>query len=363
MDNQQRQDEVSLKVLLLKTGDYARELIRYWKITLAVVILSLGYTIFTALTTPKKFQAELTFMVNEDESSQLGGVEAVLESIGISGAAANSEYNLDKILQLSKSQRVLFDALLDSSEVKGKRDLNANHLIRVQNLHKVWKREKPKLVKFFFTHDSLAIFNRQESTALKYIYGMVLGNNSNTPLLTTTILEDPGIMSMTLVTRSEEFSYQFLSQIFRHLSQFYIDKTTEKQFDTYRKVSQQVDSIRVVMAKKEYELANFSDRNQSLVTETSALRRAQLERDVFVLNTMYGEAVKNEEIAKFALKNKTPFVQPIDFPFPPLKVIRVSLPKSIIIGILFGLFFSALFLLGRKALREVMATPAEEGNI
>ena len=70
---------------------------------------------------------------------------------------------------------------------------------------------------------------------------------------------------------------------------------------------------------------------------------------------MYGEIIKNLEISDFTLRNKTPFVQPIDRPILPLDAEKTSLFKSMFIGGFLGLFLSILFITIRKILREVMS--------
>ena len=60
---------------------------------------------------------------------------------------------------------------------------------------------------------------------------------------------------------------------------------------------------------------------------------------------MYGESIKNLEIADFSLKNKTPFIQIIDRPFAPLTPIFKSKLMAIIKGGFLGGFLGITFLL------------------
>lgn len=350
-----KEDDLTLRDIVVRVRMYFLEIMRNWKIVLLITIPILTYLIAAAFLTPKKFIAELTFMVNEDEGSKIGGVADVLESLGVVSGGSNSEYNLEKILELAKSQRILFACLMKKATIKDKEDYFANHIIRTYNLHKEWKKDKPKLANFLFTRDSLPTFSRLENSALKAIYKLLLGEGGNEPLLTTVVLENSGIMSLTLKSRNEELSAQMSRVIFEELSNFYVSQTTKKQRETYKKVSEEADSIRAVLKAKEFELATFVDTKQGLITQRSQLQRDQIERDVFVLNTMYGEAVANEEVAKFALKNRTPFILPIDLPVEPLKQVRSSKLTAGITGLVVGLILASIFIIGRRLYLDTMS--------
>ena len=84
------------------------------------------------------------------------------------------------------------------------------------------------------------------------------------------------------------------------------------------------------------------------------LKRERLEREISLLNVMYAESVKNREIAEFSLKNKTPFIKPIDLPFAPLKIIGVNWPLNLAYGLIFGLVLGVGFVVGRRIFRQIM---------
>ncbi len=358
-------DEISLREIILQVQEYFVYIFRNWKVLLYFIVPLFFYLTYLAFVTPKKYTGELSFMVNEDEGSQLGGVADVLESIGLAGGTTNSEYNLDKILELAKSRRILSIALMKKGMVNDEEDYYANHIIKNYELHKKWKRDKPKLVDFYFTRDSIPSFNRLENSAMKYIIGMLLGKQNDPPILTTAVLENSGIMSMEMVSVSEQLSVQLLNTIFRELSEFYIRQSTEKQRDIYEKVHQETDSLRMALLSKEYELASFNDKNQGLITQRAQVRKDQLSREVFLLNTMYSEAASNEEVAKFTLKKKTPFIQAIDTPTVPLKLTKPSLAKNTLLAVVLGLIFGGLFLAGRKLYLDAMkrGTFSEEASV
>ncbi|MBR9921808.1 MAG: hypothetical protein GYB31_13290 [Bacteroidetes bacterium] len=341
--------------LTVASRKYFREVRKNWKLIGLIVLACVIVSILRAKFTKATFQADLSFMVNEDEGGKLSGLSTVLEDIGLGiGGAASSEYNLEKIMELMRSRRILEASLLERGEVNGREDIFANHIIEIYELHKEWDRNKPRLKGLIFTHDSIPLLTVQENTGLQVLYKMLLGSKGEPPLLKSEILDMPAILELTLTTRNEDLSYKLLKAIYSKLSDFYIEKTVEKQRETYQLVSHEADSIRDVLADKEFQLATFEDQNQSLVTKRSQLRKDRLEREILILSAMYGEAAANEEVAKFTLRKRTPFIQSIDIPRPPLKRIKPSLSSSFVKGLLAGLILGVVFVIGRLVYRETM---------
>jgi uncharacterized protein involved in exopolysaccharide biosynthesis len=125
---------------------------------------------------------------------------------------------------------------------------------------------------------------------------------------------------------------------------------------TYRIVTMKRDSVLGELRSAEYQLANFKDRNRGLFMRTDYVTELRLQRDVTALATMYGEVLKNVEVADFSLRNKTPFIQTIDAPIPPIEPTQISLLRKIAIGIILGGALGSAIIIGRKAFREMMAS-------
>ena len=146
-----------------------------------------------------------------------------------------------------------------------------------------------------------------------------------------------------------------LEAIYENLSTYYIEKATEKQLHTYEAIKFKTDSIFTEIRSTEYALANFKDTNFGLRTRKDQLRAAQLEAQVKILYTMFGEAKKNQEMTEFALRDQTPVVQVIDSPIPPIEPEDGSKAKAIIIACLLGGFLGGGYIIGRKIIRDALA--------
>lgn len=351
---EQEEQELSLKDLILRIREYAQEIRRYWWIVVLTCIPTIGWQAYLAYTTPVQYNAGLTFMVDEESSSGAGMLGALLGDFGLPGG----ENNYDKILELSKSQRIIRMALFRKVEIDGKNDYLANHFIRIQKVHEEEWYKKPKdptqpsLNGFFFTRDSFENFSRLEYSAFKSIYGLIIGDSKHKPLFTSSYSDESGIMYLSLNTRSEQLSLSLLNTIYYNLSDFYIKSSTEKELATFEIIQQKVDSLKIMLQSSETRQARFSDSNLGLVRQVDKLPLEQTSRNKALYSLMYGEALKNLEIADYAVKDRTPYIQMIDSPIPPLNKLKFSKLKGLIIALIAGLTIGVSIIAGRKVIKE-----------
>lgn len=346
------EDEITLKELILKVQEYCWEVVRNWKWVVLITIPFVAFFLYKAISTPTTYAAQLTFMVNEDDGNGLGGMSAILGQFGLGGG--KSKNNLDKILELAKSQRILNEVVFEKVKIGGVEDYLANHIIRIYDYEEKWDSDTTGLKNFRFTQDSLPAFSLIENRAIKRIYSNIIGTKKTKKLLESSYEDATGIMNLEVSTLNEALSMHLCSNIYEKLSSFYVNKTIEKQQQTFNVMLQKVDSISNMMSQKEYELASFLDSNRGLLNSKDRLRELRLRRDVEILNQSYGASLKNFEIADFSLKNKTPYIQVIDYPFAPLPRVEISIVKQFVLGLVAGLFFSILIIVLRKIYIETM---------
>jgi G-rich domain on putative tyrosine kinase len=366
-------DEITLKDLLLKLSKYAREVRKNWFIVVLLCLATTGFFMYKAFVSRPEYLAKLTFMVNTDDSKSAGGAAAsILGQFGLGGG--DSKDNLDKILSLSKTNTILEKALFKKGTIDGVTDYYANQMIRNFHLHKDWEKDTSGLTNFMFLTDDLLKtkrkesltgylynddnankFTRVESGALKKLLNKLIGNEEEIAIFNSSYDKKSGIMTLTLNTHSEDLSIKLLEEIYLQLSKFYIDKTVEKQKRSYELVSAKVDSIEAALNGVEYRQADFDDHNRMVLFEKAKLPKLRLNRDRTVLNLMYSEAVKNQELAEFSLKNKIPYVQAIDTPFPPIKPVKQSKAISLIFGLASGFLLGVLLIVMRKIFSEALA--------
>lgn len=347
-------DEITFRDLFLKLKELFLEVLRYWYIPAICAVLAMAYQAYKYYQYVPVYPATITFSVDEDEGGSSSGLTGILGQFGL-GTVRPSRYNLDKILALSKSRRVIQHTLFSKISMDGKDDYIANHIIREYKLN-AGDTEKKDNTPFLFTHDSIPIFSRDENEMLMKIYGFMIGppEDPKKALVTADYNEDTNIMSIDVSTTDETLSLELAQHMFQSLSGYYVLKAIEKQFKTYTIVSAKKDSVLAVLKSAEYQLANFRDTHRGLLMRTDQITEMRLQREIAALTAMYAEVLKNTEVADFSLKNKTPFIQVIDAPLAPIQPVQLSLLRKLLIGIIIGGAIGAVFVIGRKLLRGVM---------
>lgn len=355
-------DEITLKELILKIKEFYQEAMKHWFLILVsgtIIGLFMGYKAYKS---KLEYNAQLTFMVNDDEGGgMMGSLGGLLGTFGLGGGGGGS-YNLDKILELSKTRKIGEKVLFNKVNIDGNNDYLANHIINYKDtigewgakpFYNFWSPES-KVKNFRFKADSIPAFSKIENSVLKSVHGIVVGGEKTPGILSSSYAEETGILRIKVNSGNEEISYHLCKLYYNELSKYYIDKTIEKQKFTFEIINAKNDSVQLALKNAQYALANFKDTNQNLFTKKDNLSEIRLAQEVQKLGIMYGETAKNLEIADFSLKNKTPFMQEIDAPLLPLKGTKSSTFRSLIMGGFLGAFLCIGFVFMRKIYRDTM---------
>ena len=82
-------DEVTLKDFILKIKEFFNEILKNWIWVVIIAIPFMGYMFYQAYKIPDTYPAKLTFMLNEDKGSSIGGLGGLAASLGF-GNGGNS---------------------------------------------------------------------------------------------------------------------------------------------------------------------------------------------------------------------------------------------------------------------------------
>jgi len=355
------EEYISLKDIFLGIISYVAEVFRYKYALVLVGLIIGGIMAFLTFSKPPMYSEKLTFMMDEKSGEAVQGLNLLS---GLFGGGASGGENLSRIIELFESKKIIHNTLFDSIEIRGKSDYLANHFFEEYGIHNLissykkigpfYKTSWPKRLlddtDFRFTHASIDKFTDKENLYLRLLFEKVTGKeNIGLPtLLNSSLDEGSGIMTITMTSERPEITFGILTNIYHHLSSFFIEKSTEKQTKTYNIIKVKKDSVLTSLKTAEYQLADFKDSNRKLVTVKGYLKQLRLEREVTILNVMYAEAVKQMEATDFALKNKTPVVQIIDLPTRPILGNKESYVKKFILGFMFTTILLSILIMLRK---------------
>ncbi|MBK9271783.1 MAG: hypothetical protein IPM48_09300 [Saprospiraceae bacterium] len=315
----------------------------------AVIFVFIGSVMVYRWATDKvKYLAKISFMLNDSEGS-VAGFSSILGQIGL--PTTTQRLNLQKILEIAKTRKIGERLYFKKLIIDGKDDLMCNHLISALDHEGKWFSSIP-----FFGKDSMSAYRFSETfldsshqtqrLAIKNLHVEILKK------LSTSLNEKTGIMEIEFCISNEELGIQYIRSLYDELSEFYINKAIEKQEVTFRKLQEKVDSLRSVIFKKDYSLAEVKDSYRNTYLNQDAVPAAQIDRDIRMLSIIYGEALKNLELASFNLQNKTPFIQVLDLPIAPLDTKKQSLFQNLVIAVLVSFFVGIVVLVLQKVIKE-----------
>ena len=339
-ENTYRPDELTLREFVQMGNIYFQVIKKRWLFIVGFMILSTAASFLYFKSKPTLYKARLSFMLNEDEGNQMGSLSSVLGDLGL--PIMNQRINIAKVLELSLSRKIIQEAIFQRIESSTGSELIANRLLEVYELKDKWTNEDYDFSNFSFNHVNLDSFNRMENVALKRLAVMAAGTPANrgNALIETDYGQNTTIMSF--VTRSEDelISYHLTNAVFDATSRFYIEKSREKQQNTFDVLDAKRDSLRKTYNQREYRYADLADKSSGLFSMKGDVKIERARAEMIQMGAALTKLEENIALVEFGLENSTPVLQVIDAPILPLEEEKTGSTKSLLIGLILGFVVS-----------------------
>jgi uncharacterized protein involved in exopolysaccharide biosynthesis len=339
-------DEIQLKEILISLSEYKVFLL---KKKFSIIICSCLFLLFGLayyFVSESKYNADLTFIVEQETGTSLGSFSGVASQFGIDmSGAENSTFSQNNILELLKSRRVIVSTLMQSAKVNGETDLLIEHYLKLNKIKEHWESNDEFSVVSF--HDNSSCLHDSISGV---IWKNIIKNDLTIQLQST----DANIIYLSYISLDQEFAKEFVENLIKQLSKMYTLHKTEQANNTLDFLQDRADSVFAELEAAEQEFARVKDINQRIIKATGRLKELQLMRRVEVLNAMYLEIVKNREIAKLTLLNQTPKINIIDAPILPLENNKISKKSAAAVGGVLGFFFSLCYFIFGKLFQDAL---------
>ena len=344
---QYNDDDIQLKDILIKLSEYKGYLL---KKKFTIIILSLTFCILgvlIAITSDKKYNAELTFVVEDPKAkSSLTAMSGIASQFGFDiGGGSSSTFSESNILELLKSRGVVEGALMQKAEISGKEDLLIEHYLKLNGIKEEWAANSDFVPvnynnKLTYIHDSIS--------------GDIWRNIIEEKLFVKMQSDEANIINLSYSSVNDEFAKQFIEVLINEMSKMYTVHKTAQAKNTLDFLQDRADSVFNELELAEIDLAKVKDINQRIVKASGRLQELQLMREVEVLNTMYLEIIKNLEISKMTLLNRTPIIQIIDKPILPLETANISKIILILLVSILGFLISVFYYIIRKLFNDTL---------
>tara|TARA_R110000868_G_scaffold118059_2_gene313296 strand:- start:26384 stop:27448 length:1065 start_codon:yes stop_codon:yes gene_type:complete len=353
MNEQNPNDEISLKELVEKAKEWYSYLLSQWKIILLAGVI--GAVLGFAYSFIKKpvYTATLSFALEDEKGGGgLGSALGLASSFGIDlGGGGGSIFTGSNLTELFKSRSMVEQTLLTPVIYEGKNISLAEMYIQNNRWRDNWEGQ-PKFssIQFLPNADRKTYTRDQDS-----ILGVMYENLSKNGLIVGQKDKKVAIISIDVASTNELFSKYFTEALVKEVSDFYIETKSKKSRENMLILERQTDSIRRALngAITGVAVANDNTFNLNPALNVKRAPSARRQVDVQANTAILTELVKQTELAKVTLRKETPLIQVIDKPILPLAKEKFGKAKGIVLGGILAGFLTVMVLLVRKFINQL----------
>lgn len=347
-------DEISLKDLI-KFVKSCLAVLRQNVFLIGIIALLVGLLgFFISFFSEPKYKAELRFVVKSEGSNtglagMLGGLSSILNPSSMGSP-------LERTVEIASSDRIVGAALLSEVLLSGKKEVLANSLIRINKLHKKWKKDSLlRNVQFSIKDSTIENMSFSKRKALKKLESLLIPKTGD-GIISKSFDKKSGVVTLAATHENEEFAIILTKEIFNKLRDFYVEQITTSAGNNVLILQKKVDSIKFELAKVQSSYARTTDQSFGLLFQEDKVELKKLAVREQMLLAMYAEAQKNLETFKFMNDSAIPSLTVIDMPYSPLRIIRKSIILFTASGFFLGGFLTLLFILTRRWYKNLMTT-------
>ena len=331
-------NESSLRDILVEFKEYYTELKQKFFLIFAFILLFSIAGYFYHLYKQDTYIGTISFFVeDETESINLSSISSMANQFGFDlGGGSSSYFSQQNVIELLKSRKIIESTLSQKSIIFKKNDKLLHHYISINGI----------------IEDSASIdFNESFLDSItNIIYEEIVTEKLN--IISQN--DDAGILNLNYTSLNSQFAKIFSEGLIKQMSDMYSEYRTEKTRYSLKNLQSRSDSVFSELKRSERNLAKARDRNIRVVTSSGRLDEIKYMREVQVLNTIYLELVKNLEIVKMTLLEKTPIIQVVDTPTLPLESEKKPAIFWVFIFSFLGFFITSFVIILRKLVMDVL---------
>jgi len=350
----QRDDQVSMKELIMGIGAWWRYLLSKWLTIVIMGVVGAGLGLTYAFFEKVDYVAELTFVLEDSKSgSPLAAYAGLASQFGIDlgGLSSSGVFEGDNLLEFLKSRLMIEKTLLSPVTVNNQKKSLADLYTEIYELDKKWAKN-PDLKDIHFPLGlPRSKFSLKQDSLLNVLQEKIVKKH----LLVEKPDKKLSFVAVTCTSRDQIFSKSFTERLVREATDFYVITKTKRSQVNVDKLQVTADSLELLLNRKTYSLAELKDLNQNPARQVANVSSEVQTRDKMVLQTIYAEVIKNLEISKMSMAQETPVVQIVDSPILPLNEDKIGKVKGILIGGFLAGFFTVMWLTVRRLYRQLMS--------
>jgi hypothetical protein len=328
------------------------------KTVLAFVAIGFSILLLTyAFIKKPLYIAKTSFIINEFDKGVGSSLLSLAGQIGISTGSGIS-LNDDKITFLIGSRRVMAGALLKELQTEdGTKVILVNRFINYYKLKDTWKSDTSMTGFEAVKNKDYDKLSYQENAAIDKVITII----EKSKLLTFEAIKKKSLVSQSSGIITIQFNFKdelackaLIENLYRELTDFYTINSTKRYKENYDLIKYRADSLINLIQEKENTLGAVADENFKIIKSIAKVNQYRLQKEVEMLYIIYGEVLKNKELAKFTLDQQKPAFQVVDAPTLPLEKKEASKIVYTLIGLVLGAF-AGLFWFSYRFIRSANA--------
>jgi hypothetical protein len=355
---QQNQNVLSPKVVILKFIEIKNNVLKYWWVVLLMMAIGggIGFYVDSTLTKRNKFLAKITFSVSGGGGGQdLGSLGGLLGMQQGGGGDANLFVG-ENLFHMIKTRPVLEKALFTPVELpygNGKKELFINYYIDSTFVKKdEWEPYNyPFLNMRIKEGTQMGKITMIEQQMVDNIVGRLRRETEIGVLNTKT-----SFVELRCKLENEMLAKIWAELLLETMQEHYQDNQTRKSRLMYKTLEKRADSLARMLNSSENQLARVTDLNQMAVDPTAKVQETRIGRKSSFITSLYLETQRSMENLRMSIIKETPLftvIEPVHLPLEWVLFTR----ENTKFGIAIGLFLSIIIIILRQtyldAVREV----------
>lgn len=338
--------ETASELSLLELVDKLKELYRYLlrKKSQLIVFTVIGAVlgVGTAVMWPETYTAKLTF-AQEESKTPGGGLSGLANQFGIdigSMLGGTNMFSGDNILGLLASPTMVKKIMLTPWDEKGTITL-ADKYAELGKYKKKWQKKWGVEFSFKQTADGRQKTLRHDSL-LNVLVATVIEKDMSVGRRDKKI----SFVDVSATFKDEWLAVAFVNRLAYETAEFYAETKTRRLRQNVDRLQARADSISRLLNRQSYNAAAAQSQilDVNPAYQVTAVDAEIVNRNKFMLATIFGEVTKQLEAQKVILTQETPVMQVVDPADLPLKKNRKSKVLFLLSGSLIAFLLTASLL-------------------
>ena len=338
-------DEINIGSVWLMVVSFFFYYLKKWWVFVIFGLTTGALGLLISIYVGKTYCSNLSFTAQSQMSSSLSSILSISSSLGLtkgsSGGFDNAFFS-----KLILSNVIVKNSFLQKGIVDSKKDILANHFLKVYEWYDDWE-DVPRLANFKFKTTDITKMTHLEDSVMTLIYDYAIDKI----IVVTYLTDDPDVIC-SVTTWNEGLSRNLTDNLYSEMNRYYIDNIYDKNYLSFQVAQHQVDSLSGVLRSLDNKIAAFRDYNTNVIKQTALIELEQMVRDQQMLSLAYSSAVNNLELVKVNMAMNFPTLQIIDSPKYSTFVMQIKPVIAILIGGFLGGFLCFCFLTIRKLVMD-----------